>query len=31
MRIASTTGLIGRLQSRKQGAASERFQSRPYG
>jgi len=31
MRIASTTGLIGRLQSRKQGRASERFQSRPYG
>src|SRR5437762_3199130 len=31
MRIASTTGLIGRLQSRKQGAASERLQSRPYG
>ena len=31
MRIASTTGLIGRLQSRKQGVASERFQSRPYG
>ena len=29
MRIASTTGLTGRLQSR--GVASERFQSRPYG
>jgi len=32
MRIASATGLDGRLQRRKRSpAASERLQSRPYG